>query len=221
MAPTTTEQQRPANRSATKRAQIVAAATEAFLRNGYDGTSMDQIAAAASVSKQTVYKQFTDKESLFAEMVLGALGPVDDMFQAVIRVVEDTGDLDKAFGELARHFVTAMTEPQMLRLRRLVIAEADRFPELGRTYYERGPQRVNQTLADTLARLAADGRLAIEDPWLAANHFTWLVLAVPVNRVMLCGESARYSPEEAENYAASAARLFLAACSTEGKAPTS
>jgi TetR/AcrR family transcriptional regulator, mexJK operon transcriptional repressor len=221
MARTTTEQQRPASRSATKRAQIVAAATEAFLRNGYDGTSMDQIAAAASVSKQTVYKQFSDKESLFAEMVLGALGPVDDMFQAVIRVVEDTGDLEKAFGELARHFVTVMTEPQMLRLRRLVIAEADRFPELGRTYYERGPQRVNQTLADTLARLAADGRLTIEDPWLAANHFTWLVLAVPVNRVMLCGESARYSPEEAESYAASAARLFLAACSTEARASAS
>jgi TetR/AcrR family transcriptional repressor of mexJK operon len=202
--------ERPEGRSAVKRRQIIDAATTAFLQHGYDGTSMDQIAAAAAVSKQTVYKHFADKQTLFAAIVLGALGPVDDMFHAVTTAVQDTGDLDKAFGDLAQQFVSVMTQPQLLRLRRLVIAEADRFPQLGRTYYERGPARVNTTLAEALAELAKQGRLKIDDPWLAANHFTWLVLAVPVNMVMLCGESARCTPEEAARYADSAARLFLA-----------
>ena len=62
--------------TARKRQAILEAATTLFLREGYLATSMDKIAAAASVSKQTVYKQFADKQSLFREIVTGTVAEV-------------------------------------------------------------------------------------------------------------------------------------------------
>ena len=60
-------------RSTRKRRAILEAATTVFLRKGYLGTSMDEIAALAAVSKQTVYKHFADKERLFSEIVVGTV----------------------------------------------------------------------------------------------------------------------------------------------------
>src|ERR1700691_1816365 len=65
-------------RTARKRRAILGAATTLFLRDGYQATSMDQIAAAAAVSKQTVYKQFADKQSLFREIVADTVAEVAD-----------------------------------------------------------------------------------------------------------------------------------------------
>jgi len=65
-------------RSARKRRAIVEAATTVFLRNGYLGTSMDEIAALAGVSKQTVYKHFTDKERLFSQIVTATVNELAD-----------------------------------------------------------------------------------------------------------------------------------------------
>ena len=61
---------RTLNRSAGKRQSIIDAATQLFLANGYSRTTMDDIAALASVSKQTVYMHFGDKERLVTEMVM-------------------------------------------------------------------------------------------------------------------------------------------------------
>src|SRR2546425_4547113 len=81
-------------RSARKRRMIMEAATTLFLRNGYQGTSMDEIAALAAVSKQTVYKNFADKERLFSDIVLGVAGAVESFLQTVRDTLRDTEDLD-------------------------------------------------------------------------------------------------------------------------------
>src|SRR5207249_3735099 len=107
-------------RSARKHRAIVAAATTAFLDKGYDGTSMDEIAAAAAVSKQTVYKHFADKETLFAEIVLATTGQINQIVQLVTGSLAGTADLEKDLGELARRLITVLMEPQILRLRRMV-----------------------------------------------------------------------------------------------------
>lgn len=52
-----------------KRKAILEAAMSVFLKSGYLGASMDEIASSAQVSKQTVYKQFASKESLFVGIV--------------------------------------------------------------------------------------------------------------------------------------------------------
>src|SRR5215216_1575114 len=142
-------------RSARKRRAILEAATTLFLRKGYLGTSMDEIAARAAVSKQTVYKHFADKERLFAEIVTGTVDEASDPVQDEVRSLQDSGDLEADLRDLGRRQLTKVMQPRLLALRRLVIAEAGRFPELGRVFYERGPGRTMATLADTFERLAA------------------------------------------------------------------
>jgi AcrR family transcriptional regulator len=213
MSPSAVEQP-VGTRSARKRQAILEATTDTFLRNGYRGTSMDEVAAVAGVSKQTVYKHFADKEGLFVEIVVSTVDQASDPVHDEVVEVGDTGDLAEDLTDLARRQLGAVMQPRLLALRRLVIAEADRFPELGRTFYERGPGRTIDTLAQTFAQLAARGLLSISDPTLAATHFNWLVMSAPVNRVMLLGEGAIPGPAELDRLAVQAVATFLAAFGT-------
>jgi TetR/AcrR family transcriptional regulator, mexJK operon transcriptional repressor len=199
-----------ASRSARKRLGILEAATAVFLRNGYLGTSMDEIAALAGVSKQTVYKQFADKERLFTEIVLGTIDQVGEPFFGGIDALEDADDLETDLRKLAGQLITIVTDPRLLQLRRLVIGEAGRFPELGRTYYERGPRRSTDTLASQFQVLAERGLLRLDDAPLAAQHFNWLVLSIPLNQAMFSVD-LDFSPAELDRYADEAVRIFLAA----------
>ena len=199
-------------RSARKRHAIMHAATELFLHQGYDGTSMDQVAGQAGVSKQTVYKHFADKYQLFREIVLDVTGTVDS-FVAALADLQETDNLDHDLRELARGYITAVTQPRILQLRRLVIAEAVRFPDLGRAYYAKAPKQSIEALADCLQHLAERGLLHIEEPQLAAYHFAYLVLTIPLDRAMLSGEDVgkTFTPAELEHFADSAVCVFLAA----------
>ena len=198
-------------RTARKRRAILDAATTLFLREGYLATSMDQIAAGASVSKQTVYKQFTDKRSLFREIVTGTVAEVIDPVAEQVAGLRDCTDLDADLRHLARALLAQVIQPRVMQLRRLVIGEAGRFPELGRLFYERGPGRTIDILAATFESLAARGTLRLHDPRLAAEHFNWLVMSIPVNRVMLCGDAELPGQADLDRYADAGARAFLAA----------
>jgi TetR/AcrR family transcriptional regulator, mexJK operon transcriptional repressor len=198
-------------RSTRKRRAIVEAATDAFLRNGYLGTSMDEIAALAGVSKQTVYKHFADKERLFSEIVTATVDEAGDPVFEELEKLEDSGDVEADLRELARRQLGMVMRPKLMQLRRLVTGEAGRFPDLGRIFYERGAGRSVATLAAAFERLAARGALELDDPELAAAHFNWLVMSAPINRAMLLGDEAIPSPEELDRYADSGVRAFLAA----------
>jgi TetR/AcrR family transcriptional repressor of mexJK operon len=102
-------------------------------------------------------------------------------------------------------------DPRLLQLRRLVIGESGRFPQLGRLFYERGPGRTIDTLATTFERLAARGALELHDPALAAAHFNWLVMSIPLNQAMLLGENEPATPTQLNRYADAGVRAFLAA----------
>src|SRR5919197_4708710 len=147
------------------------AATTLVLRNGYVGTSMDEVAALARVSKQTVYTHFDDKERLFTDLVLGNTERVDEFVEEMTALLETASDAERALGELGRRYLDTVVRPQVLQLRRLVIWEAARFPELARTYYERVPERMVGALAGGLQRLTDRGLLDVDDPQLAAQHF--------------------------------------------------
>jgi len=136
------------DRSFGKRRAIVEAATSLFLGRGYDGTSMDDVAGFANVSKPTVYNHFDDKEQLFAEVVQATADRIDGLVRLVGDTLSRADDVEKALTELARQFIGAIMQPQTLRLRRLVIANADRFPDVGRRWYKQGFERVLMTLAD-------------------------------------------------------------------------
>ena len=102
-------------------------------------------------------------------------------------------------------------QPQIIQLRRLVIGEAGRFPELGRSFYERGPGRTIAALATTFERLAARGILQLDDPILAAAHFNWLIMSIPLNQAMLLGHDEPPAATELDRWADAGVRVFLAA----------
>jgi TetR/AcrR family transcriptional regulator, mexJK operon transcriptional repressor len=198
-------------RSTRKRRAILEAATAVFLRNGYVGTSMDEIAALARVSKQTVYKHFADKERLFSEIVTATVDEIADPNYDEVLNLTDTGDVERDLRDFARGQLRAVMEPRLLQLRRLVIGEAGRFPQLGRLFYERGPGRTIDALATMFERLASRGALELDDPRLAAAHFNWLVMSIPLNQAMLLGEDEPATPTELKRYADAGVRAFLAA----------
>ncbi|MEW9549853.1 TetR/AcrR family transcriptional regulator [Nonomuraea sp. NPDC050783] len=203
-------------RAARKRRQIMEAARPVFLRNGYVGTSMDEVAALASVSKQTVYKHFTDKEQLFTSLILDTTDQVEGLARMVTTALDDSTDLEKDLGELARRFLDSIMRPDLLRLRRLVIAEADRFPDLGRTWYQQGFERSLDTLSLAFERLAGRGLLRLDDPRLAAEHFVGLLLWIPVNKVMFWGAGEHYAEADLDRLAAAGVEAFLRAYGTTG-----
>lgn len=198
-------------RSARKRRAIIEAATTVFLSNGYLGTTMDEIAALARVSKQTVYKHFADKERLFSEIVTARVDEIADPNTDEVLKLRDTGDLERDLRRFARGQLRAVMDPGLLKLRRLVIGESGRFPHLGRLFYERGPGRTIDALATTFERLASRGVLELPDPSLAAAHFNWLVMSIPLNQAMLLGEDEPATPTELNRYADAGVRAFLAA----------
>lgn len=198
-------------RSTRKRMAILEAAATVFLRNGYLGTSMDEVASLARVSKQTVYKHFADKERLFVEIVTSAVNEVSDPVHAEVLELADSGDVEADLRDLARRQLRRVMQPRLLALRRLVIGEATRFPELGRSFYERGPGRTITALATAFERLAERGVLQLEDPALAAAQFNWLIMSAPINQAMLLGHDEAPRPAELNRYADSGVRAFLAA----------
>ena len=100
-------------------------------------------------------------------------------------------------------------QPQLVQLRRLVIANAERFPDLGRAWYERGFERVLATLATCFQRLADRQLLRLDDPLLAANHFVGQLLWIPMNQVMFTGDSRLETEADVQRYADAAVRAFL------------
>ncbi len=205
-----------ATRAGRKRRAILEAAATVFLGNGYVGTSMDEIAARAAVSKQTVYKHFADKESLFIELVTTTVREVSDPVHDEVLSLRDSGDVDADLRDLAHRQLTKVMQPQLLALRRLVIGEAARFPQLGRTFYDLGPGRTMATLATVFAQLTERGVLRVDEPSMAAEHFNWLIMSTPLNRAMLLGEDEAPSAVELGRYADAGVRVFLAAYAVTG-----
>jgi AcrR family transcriptional regulator len=208
-------------RSSRKRRAILEAATEAFLRNGYRGTSMDEIATRAAVSKQTIYKHFGDKERLFSEIVVASVRQASDPVAERVHELRDSGSLEEDLRDLARGLLEAVMQPRLLQLRRLVIAEADRFPELGRTFYERGPGRTIAALTEAFERLATRGTLQLEDSAVAAAQFNWLIMSIPLNQAMFFGNDELPTTAELDRYAATGVRVFLAAYGVPRSTPSS
>ncbi len=200
-------------RTARKRRAILNAAIEVFLQHGYLGASMDEVAARAAVSKQTVYKQFEDKEHLFAEIILGTtVQVVDELARAYANTLEEAADVRQAFRDLARRFLDNLTQPDVLQLRRLVLAEADRFPDISAAWFEGAFHRSLVLLGESMTRLADRGMLRdLPDPTLAAYQFAGLVMYKPMNQVMFAGTRARPAADELEHIADRAAEVFLAA----------
>jgi TetR/AcrR family transcriptional repressor of mexJK operon len=167
------------------------------------------------VSKQTVYKHFADKEQLFREIVLGVTANSEAIITDLTSVllsnnIESPADLRTVLTDLARRYIDGVLRPNVLSLRRLIIAEAERFPDLARTYFEQAPSRGIEVIADALQAFDRRGLLDLGDARLAAAQFAYLVLGIPQDRAQFC-PLERPSPAERDRLATEAVRVFLAA----------
>ena len=155
-------------RGEIRRAQILDAAVEVFLENGYGGATIDLVVERAGASKATVYSFFGGKEGLFAaiveercERILSAFGDPE--------VVDH--DVLSALGHIAQRYMEVVMAPDVVGFYRLIIAEGARFPELARTFHRLGPDRTNAHLAAMLSVWRERGLVRLDDPQLAAVQF--------------------------------------------------
>lgn len=194
-------------RSQRIHAAILAAAEEVFLRDGYVGASMDEVAKLAGASKQTVYKHFGSKQQLFIDLVTSMTVMTGDP------VGHETVDASAPVAEtLTAHAVemlNAVLTPRILRLRRLVIGEANRFPELGKALFEHGPARAMAGVERRLRALVEAGALPDHDAATTAQHYNWLVMGAPLNAAMLLGDEAIPTPAKRRAHAKAAVAALL------------
>ena len=209
--PSVDESPSAGTRSDRKRQAILDAATVAFLANGYSRTSMDEVARLAKVSKQTVYMHFGDKDRLLGQIVMTIITNVGDPVDNEIARLGDSKNLETDLRDHARRLLTAVLQPRPMQLRRLVIAEAVTFPELGRAFYELGPGRTIAELAAVFERLTKRGLLKVIDTTRAASDFNWLVMSEPLNRAMILGDDRPPRPAQVIAWADQAVDTFLAA----------
>lgn len=202
-------------RTENKHRAILEAATEVFLKGGYLGANMDEIAAVSGVSKQTVYAHFGSKEALFVEIAGGMTDSASNAAHDLPLEVDQSEDIAAYLLTYALRQLTVVLTPRIMQLRRLVIGEVGRFPELARVLYERGPSRTMKALAQLFEHLTKDGRLKAEDPTVAASAFNWLIMAEPMNRAMLLGDGALPSADELRRHASEGVRIFLSAYGTQ------
>jgi AcrR family transcriptional regulator len=193
-----------------RRSAILEAATSVFVERGFVGTSMDDVASAARASKQTLYQRFGDKVGLFEAVIEANIAAAEVGTDPHLAALRDTDDLEADLRRFARQHLRDVLQPDLLRIRRLVIAEAERFPTLARTWFERGPERAHDTFAELFVHLDERGLLDVDRPQAAARHFNWLILSIPLHRSLYLLND-RPTDDEIETIAHDAVRIFLAA----------
>ena len=183
------------------------AAMELFTSNGFEGTSVDDIAAAAGVSKQTVYSHFGCKETLFG------LAVSTKCKQSGIGT--DDLDLDeppeRMLPEIARRFVQLITSPEATRVHAVCTGSADTYPELGRIYFEQGPLQTVNAVARYLAAQHRAGTLRVENPHHAAWQFLCMLKAEEQLRTQF--NIGRMDPAEHQAYVDDSIAMFIRAYS--------
>lgn len=197
-------------RSARKRATILSAGQALFLGNGYQGTSMDQVAATAEVSKQTVYKHFGDKQELLLAIVDDALERTVAPFTERIAALADTADVAADLTALAGDYLRAVLQEPVVQLRRLIVGEANRSPSLARLYYERAPARTLDAYADCFGRLHERDLLRVPEPAVAAEHFAFLIVGRCIDQALFHGGPAVLDDIDVDRHVANGVRVFLA-----------
>lgn len=191
----------------SKRDAILSAASLVFIENGFEGASMDLVAAAAGAARRTLYNQFPDgKAELFravAERMWSAFPEMD--------IATDEAALsDPRIGleRIARGVATFWAPPLAIAFLRLVIAEGRRFPDLTKTFFDVGKTQAMTAVRDYIAELGRRGVLRVADPVLASKQFLGLV-DEPVLWGRVMGDPTEISPAEIDAVVDGAVTIFL------------
>jgi TetR/AcrR family transcriptional repressor of mexJK operon len=196
----------PARRSDLKRSAILAGAKLVFLREGFERASMDEVAAKAGVSKMTVYRHFGSKEDLFAGVIADLCNRI--VAEDLERIFDEAPD--RALRRYAERMIAIVFEPDTIELHRIVVAESRLFPNLGRYFYDFGPQVCIDVLARYFERNKDNPAFRINDPVRTAEEFLELLRGYAHLRVLLKLERSPSRAELAERVRAAVGHVLRA-----------
>lgn len=192
-------------RGQASREAVERAARELFAHQGYEGTSVDEIARRAGVSKPTIYSHFGDKAGLFTHILEDACG---HLLRPIVGSESDMRPIAEVLLDFARVYTRTVLAPDVIALHRLFIAEAERFPELGQRYHAAGPRAVHAEIARFLRRRAALGEIACADPSMTASQLA-ATLLTPARLELLFRVVDEPDWDEVDRCSAAAVDLFV------------
>ncbi len=196
-------------RAQAKRDAILAAAQEFFIRHGFGSTSMDAIAVAANVSKQTLYRYYQHKEALFiATMQHMVFEHTMMTLFAELREtpMESLPLLEHALLTWAQVALENIMQPDYVALVRVLIAELPRFPSLGPLFFSVLPQEGSSVLRALLESAAAHGVIEARDLDATIQLFVGPLLMYIIGALMRPNSSLQPLPSER---VATLVQLFL------------
>jgi AcrR family transcriptional regulator len=192
-------------RSPEKERQILDGAAAAFAQDGYEGASMSHIAAMAGVSKGTLYNYFAGKKDLFAAFVQREC---TERLLLVFDEIDAHSPVEATLLRIGRRIVDMLLSESGLLIYRMVVAEAQKFPELAEAFHDAGPRRALHRMTGLIAAQAEAGRLSVADPAFAAEQlFALMQTRMVMKRRM--GLVASVSEAEVMQVVREAVQLFL------------
>lgn len=199
------------DRKCTRQEAIVRIAQEVFLANGFAGTSMSAIAARLGGSKGTLYNHFGSKAELFKAVIERKC----EQFMAALYEAElHGGDLRTALVSAGERIVELALSDESVAIYRIIIAENERFPEIGQSLYRAGPRRGREQMARFLQLAKEKGRFRPDaDVEVAADQFFGLCVA-EIQQRRLWGAEAAPSNEQIRAYVENGVDTFLRAFGT-------
>lgn len=193
-------------RKGRKYDQVLDGARVVFMRDGFEGASVDDIAREAGVSKATLYSYFPDKRLLFMAV---AKSECQRQADEAVSLIDDSQPPVEVLTAAAHRIIAFMMSDFGMRVFRICVAESDRFPELGHDFYHSGPLVVRAALAEYLRCATARGELVIDDIDLAADQFAELCKADIHNRLIF-GTDTCCSPRDVARTINGAVQMFMA-----------
>jgi AcrR family transcriptional regulator len=186
--------------------QVLEGARQVFMSDGFEGASVDDIAKAAGVSKATLYSYFPDKRFLFMQVAKTECARQADH---AIETIDMDAPVGQVLQNIAVEMVDFITSQFGKRIFRICVGESDRFPELGRQFYESGPMLIRNRLVEFFQKAAARGELNITDFTLAADQFHELCKADLFPR-MVFNMADDFTADEKKRVVNGAVEMFMA-----------
>ncbi|SPE26093.1 putative TetR family transcriptional regulator [Burkholderiales bacterium] len=187
------------------RERILEAATELLFSHGYGATSIEAIARRARVSKRTFYHRFEDKPALMSAVVVRL---IDSLRPPASVPLLDGQSLEEILVHLASLILHAALKPRVLQLHRLIVAEAQRFPDLAAAVAKAGGRQEAVTLiSELLLQQKRHGTLVVRDAIFAAQQFLQMVVSLPQMRALGLGHPM--TETELDDWAHGTVALFL------------
>lgn len=188
-----------------KRKAVLEAAKSLFLLKGYEGSSMDAIAAEAGVSKLTIYNHYRDKATLFSEAITAKC---DEQLPERLFEFSPSASIEAVLLKIGRKYHDLISSQEAVSLQRVIVAMANQEPRLACMFYEAGARHMLREMTKLLVQASMAGRLRVDDPQKSAERFFCLLKGDDYFRVLI-GICPPLQGERAEQHVREVVALFM------------